>query len=119
VTHHHGPWPRRFDRALITVDSTGDPDGLACVLRSTDDYGFCTGVAIHFSDSVQVPLLHMYTKGVTFHLSRADSRRFLPTVIELVASGRLDPAAIPTTTVTWADAAKAWLEPATKLVISR
>jgi alcohol dehydrogenase len=119
VTHHHGPWPRRFDRALITVDSTGDPDGLACVLRSTDDYGFCTGVAPHFSDTVPIPLLHMYTKGITFHVSRADSRRFLPAVIELVASGRVNPAAIPTTTVAWSEAAEAWLEPATKLVVSR
>src|SRR5438128_1538014 len=23
VTEHHGPWPRHFDRALITVDGTG------------------------------------------------------------------------------------------------
>src|SRR5262249_23709308 len=42
VVEHHGSWPRRFDRALITVDGTGDPEGLATVLRSTEDYGYCT-----------------------------------------------------------------------------
>jgi threonine dehydrogenase-like Zn-dependent dehydrogenase len=116
---HRGPWPKRFERALITVDASGDQDGLACVLRSTDDYGYCTGVAIHFAESTPVPLLQMYTKGVTFHVSRADSRRFLPSVLELVVAGRLNLAEVPTRTVGWEQAAEAWLEPAIKLVVSR
>jgi alcohol dehydrogenase len=119
VIVHHGPWPRRFDRAAITVDNTGDADGLACTLRSTDDYGTCTGVAIHFTPTTPIPLLEMYTKGITFHVSRADSRRFLPTVIDLVAGGLVDPLQIPTTIVDWDDADAAWLEPATKLVVKR
>jgi threonine dehydrogenase-like Zn-dependent dehydrogenase len=119
VDHHEGPWPRRFDRALITVDATGDEDGLAATLRSTDDYGTCTSVAIYFSGSTPVPLLEMYTRGVTFHASRADSRRFLPAVLDLVADGTLDPLAVPTTVVPWNEAAEAWLEPATKLVVDR
>jgi hypothetical protein len=40
-------------------------------------------------------------------------------VIDLVAAGRLDPTAVPTTLATWDDAAAAWLEPATKLVVTR
>jgi hypothetical protein len=40
-------------------------------------------------------------------------------VLALVASGRLDPLAIPTTVVRWEEAAQAWLEPATKLVVVR
>lgn len=119
VTVHQGPWPRSFERAAVTVENTMDQDGLACTLRSTDDYGYCTSVAIHFSEMTPVPLLHMYTKGITLHLSRADSRRLLPEVLGLVASGRLDPAAVQTRVVAWEDAAQAWLEPATKLVVSR
>jgi threonine dehydrogenase-like Zn-dependent dehydrogenase len=61
----------------------------------------------------------MYTKGITFHVSRADSRRYLPTVIDLVASGRIDPMTVPTTIVEWEKADQAWLEPATKLVLER
>jgi threonine dehydrogenase-like Zn-dependent dehydrogenase len=116
---HEGPWPRSFERAAVTVENTMETDGLACALRSTDDYGFCTSVAIHFAEMTPLPLLHMYTKGITLHLSRADSRRFLPEVIDLVASGRLDPSLIPTRVVGWEDAAGAWLEPAVKLVVSR
>ena len=120
VMEHHGrPWPRRFDRALITVDGTGDPEGLATVLRSTEDYGYCTSVAIYFAPYTPVPLLEMYRRGVTFHVSRADSRRFLPDVIGLVATERLNPLAIPTTVVPWDQAPRAWLEPATKLVLVR
>jgi threonine dehydrogenase-like Zn-dependent dehydrogenase len=115
---HEGAWPRRFERALITVENTGDPEGLACALRSTEDYGTCTSVAIHFAPA-SLPLLELYTRGMTFHTSRADSRRFLPEVVDLVARGRLDPLAIPTTIVPWDRADEAWLEPATKLVVQR
>jgi alcohol dehydrogenase len=116
---HVGDWPRRFDRARVTVDNTGTTQGLATVLRSTDDYGYCTSVAIHFEPATEVPLLEMYTRGVTFHVSRADSRRLLPTVLSLVVERRLDPLAVPVTPVDWADAERAWLTPATKLVARR
>jgi threonine dehydrogenase-like Zn-dependent dehydrogenase len=119
VTQLDGPWPRSFERALVTIENTMDPDGLLCALRSTDDYGWCTSVAIHFGETTPVPLLQMYTHGITLHASRADSRRLLPEVIELVAAGRLDPTAVPTTLAAWDAAAEAWLEPATKLVVTR
>jgi threonine dehydrogenase-like Zn-dependent dehydrogenase len=116
---HDGAWPKSFERALVTIENTMDPDGLACTLRSTDDYGFCTSVAIHFGATTPVPLLRMYTKGITLHASRADSRRLLPEVLDLVVAGRLDPTAVPTTVAAWDDAAEAWLEPAVKLVVAR
>jgi alcohol dehydrogenase len=119
VERHDGPWPRRFDNALVTVDNTGTEEGLATTLRSTGRCGVCTTVAIHFSPSTAVPLLEMYTRCVTLHASRADSRRHLPAVLDLVLEGRLDPLAVPTTVVPWDEAGQAWLEPATKLVVSR
>jgi threonine dehydrogenase-like Zn-dependent dehydrogenase len=119
VEEHHDSWPRRFGRAPITVDGTGDPEGLRAVLRSTEDYGYCTSVAIYFASATPMPLLEMYRRGVTFHVSRADSRRLLPEVLALVAAGRFDPLAIPTTVLPWDQAPAAWLEPATKLVLLR
>jgi threonine dehydrogenase-like Zn-dependent dehydrogenase len=116
---HEGPWPKRFATAPITVDVTGDAAGLSTVIRSTDRYGYCTSLAIAFQPETPVPMLEMYTRGITFHTSRADSRRFLPEVVDLVVSGALDPLAIPTTMATWSDAAEAWLEPAIKLVVTR
>jgi threonine dehydrogenase-like Zn-dependent dehydrogenase len=101
VTRHEGSWPARFDRAPVTIDNTGDAEGLSCTIRSTDDFGTCTSVAPQFAPATPVPLLAMYTKGITFHVSRADSRRFLPEVAELVASGIADPAGVPTAVVPW------------------
>jgi len=46
-----------------------------------------------------------------------NSRRLLPEVLGLVADGRLDPLAVPVTTVDSQDADRAWLPPATKLVL--
>lgn len=112
-------WPRRFERrALIVVDNVLEPEGLHCAVRSTDSYGHCTSVAIHFGETTPMPLLEMYTRGITFHTSRADSRRLLPEVLELVSAGDLNPAAVPTTIADWQDAAEAWLEPAIKLVVA-
>ncbi len=59
VEHRQGPWPRRYDRAPITVEASGELDGLTAALRSTDDYGFCTAVAIHFAPTVPLPLLEI------------------------------------------------------------
>ncbi len=116
---HEGPWPRRFDPAPITVDVTADPDGLAAVIRSTERYGTCTGLAIAFEPATPIPLLDMYTRGITFHTSRADARRYLPDVLALLATSSFDPRSVPTTTCRWDEAPDAWLEPAIKLVVER
>jgi threonine dehydrogenase-like Zn-dependent dehydrogenase len=116
---HAGPWPDRFEPAPVTVDVTADPGGLACVIRSTERYGTCTGLAIDFSPATPLPLLEMYTRGITFHTSRADARRYLPDVLGLLATTAFDPGDVPITTCTWDEAPQAWLEPAIKLVVER
>jgi alcohol dehydrogenase len=116
---HEGAWPKRFDRAPVTVENTADAAGLACTIRSTDDYGTCTPVAIHFAAEVPVPLLAMYTRGITLEVGRADSRRHLPAVLRLVAAGRFDPRRIQTTIAPFEQAREAWLEdPQRKLVLT-
>lgn len=117
VTQIDGEWPRRFARAPVVVENTGEPAGLACAIRSTDDYGTLTPVAIHFAPETPLPLLAMYTRGITLELGRADSRRHLDEVLALAADGRFDPTAIDTTVVAFEDAGEAWLEAATKLVV--
>jgi threonine dehydrogenase-like Zn-dependent dehydrogenase len=76
-------------------------------------------VTIHLGPGTALPLLEMYTRGITFHTSRADSRRYLPEVLDLVSAGRMDPLAAPTTAVHWDRAADHRLEPAVKLVVTR
>jgi len=119
TTDLRGEFPHRLDRAPIVIAASLAVEGLHCAIRSTQAYGRLSVVTIHFAPQTPLPLLEMYTRGITFHTSRADSRRYLPEVLDLVAAGRLDPLAVPTTVVDWGQALQRWLEPAIKMVITR
>ena len=119
ITDLRGEFPRRLDRAPIVIAGSLATEGLHCAIRSTEAYGRLTVVTIHFAPQTPLPLLEMYTRGITFHTSRADSRRYLPEVLDLVAAGRLDPLAVPTTVVPREQAGERWLEPAIKMVVTR
>jgi len=118
VLHVPQKWPRRLDRAPVVVDTTAQAEGLACAVRSTEDFGLLTVLGIVFSEA-SLPMVEMYTRGITLHTSRADSRRHLPAVLELAATGVFDPLAVPVTTAAFDDAEQAWLAPATTLVLTR
>ena len=112
--------PSRLGPFPITVDSSSDPDGLAMALRSTAPDGTCTSTAIYFGEQPSLPLLEMYTKGITFRTGRANAREAMPHVLDLAASGALRPELITTRVVGFADAAEALLEHDwCKLVIER
>jgi threonine dehydrogenase-like Zn-dependent dehydrogenase len=112
--------PKRVGPYPITVDSSADPDGLGLALRSTAPDGVCTSTAIYFAEQPSLPLLEMYTKGITFKTGRANARPAIPHVLDLAASGALHPELVTTSVVAWADASDALLERDwTKLVIER
>jgi len=114
-----GPPPRRMGSFPITVDASADKDGLACALRSTESSGVCTSVGIYYEETTPVPLLEMFSKGVTFITSRASSRALMPAILDAVASGRLHPELVTSRVVAWDDAVDALLETPTKLVMTR
>jgi alcohol dehydrogenase len=112
--------PKRVGPHPITVDASADPDGLALALRSTAPDGVCTSTAIYFGEQPPLPLLEMYTKGITFKTGRVNARTAMPHVLDLAASGALRPELVTTSVVGWSDAADALLERGwTKLVIER
>ena len=112
--------PQRLGPFPVTVDSSADADGLALALRSTAPDGTCTSTAIYFGEQPSLPLLEMYTKGITFKTGRAHAREAMPHVLELAASGAIQPELVTTRTVAWDDAAEALREGDwTKLVIER
>jgi alcohol dehydrogenase len=112
--------PRRVGPYPITVDASGDPGGLALALRSTSPDGVCTSTAIYFGDDPSLPMLEMYTKGITFKTGRVHARQAIPEVLDLAASGRLRPEVITTRVLPWSDASEALLESDwTKLVFAR
>jgi threonine dehydrogenase-like Zn-dependent dehydrogenase len=112
--------PKRAGPYAITVDASADPDGLALALRSTAPDGICTSTAIYFAEQPTMPLLEMYTKGITFRTGRVNARTAMPHVLHLAASGALHPELVTTKVVAWADGADALVERDwTKLVIER
>ena len=80
----------------------------------------CTSTSIYFGEQPSLPLLEMYTKGITFKTGRANAREAMPHVLELAAAGTFQPERITTRVVAWSEASEALLERDwTKLVIAR
>ncbi|WP_028063189.1 alcohol dehydrogenase catalytic domain-containing protein [Solirubrobacter soli] len=113
-----GGWPAKLGRFAITVDASGDHDGLHTALRSTAADGTCTSVAIYFEPATPLPLLEMYTRGCTLHTGRCHARALIPDVLALIADGRLDPAAVTSAVVGFDDAESALAELPTKLILT-
>jgi threonine dehydrogenase-like Zn-dependent dehydrogenase len=118
-----GPYLARFPRRLgpypITVDASAHPDGLALAARSTAPGGTCTAVGIFYEEYTRMPLLEMYSAGVTFRHGRVAARAAMPAVLDLLAAGRIDPGLVTTRRAGWDQAAEAIAEAPLKLLISR
>ncbi|MEM7436963.1 MAG: zinc-binding dehydrogenase, partial [Myxococcota bacterium] len=105
--------------SLITVDASGTPEGISFAMRSTAPCGTCTSVTAGLSSKTEVPLNYAYMRGLNYKVGRVHSRTVLPSVIDLVTSGALDPLAILSRTATFDDAAEALLDPSPKLIFTR
>jgi alcohol dehydrogenase len=114
-----GPPPRKLGPYPITVDASASPHGLACTLRSTEPGGICTSVGIYFQPETPVPLLDMYTNGITFKTGRVNARAHMLDILDLVSSGRLHPERLTTLTAPWEDAPEAFAADTTKVVVVR
>ena len=112
-----GPWPRKLGSFPITVDASGDGDGLRCALNSTAFDGTCTCVAPYVAEAT-VPLLAMYSRCCTFHTGRAHARPAIDEVLALMTAG-FDPSPITSVVVDWEHAVEALSDPPMKLVITR
>jgi alcohol dehydrogenase len=115
VVEHSG----HYGEFAITVDASAVHDGLHAALRSTAPGGVCTSIAIYYEPLTPVPLLEMYTTGVTLVTGRAMARATIPAVLERIAAGDLHPDHVTSSVVSWEQAAEAVCESQTKLVIER
>ena len=109
----------RFGRYPITVDHSGEVAGLHSAIRSTEPEGVCTSSGIYIDATTPVPLLEMYTRGITFRTGRVNARAVIPHVVELIESGRLRPELVTAATVAWDDADAALADLAAKTVVVR
>jgi alcohol dehydrogenase len=111
-------YPDRLGPFAITVDASAAQEGLALALRSTAPDGICTSTGIYFEPLTPVPLLEMYTKGITFQTGRVHAGPAIPHVLELIEGG-WDPEPVTNRVAAWDEAADALVEERGKLVITR
>jgi alcohol dehydrogenase len=111
-------YPERLGPFPVTVDASASHDGLGLALRSTAPDGICTSTGIYFEQQTPVPLLEMYTKGITFQTGRVHAGPAIPHVLELIAGG-WDPAPVTNRVASWDDAADALVAERGKLVVTR
>ena len=77
----------------------------------------CTDTGIYYQ-SVEMPMLSMYTRGVRFVTGRVNARAALPGVLRLLADGcDLSPAL--DCVVAWEDAPEVWPKMTGKTVYTR
>jgi threonine dehydrogenase-like Zn-dependent dehydrogenase len=110
---------RSLGRYPITVDHSGETAGLQSAIRSTEPEGTCTATAIYFSPETPLPLLDMYTRGITFRTGRVNARAVIPDVLAAVAAGRLRPELVTAAIVTWDEADTALAQLDAKTVVTR
>ncbi|HEX6714950.1 MAG TPA: alcohol dehydrogenase catalytic domain-containing protein [Thermoleophilaceae bacterium] len=111
-------YPERLGPFAITVDASASHDGLGLALRSTAPDGICTSTGIYFEQQTPVPLLEMYTKGITFQTGRVHAGPAIPHVLELIEGG-WDPAPVTNRVAGWDDAPEALVSERGKLVVTR
>ena len=112
-------WPRRFRTHAVTVDCTGDPAGLAAVIRSTEAFGRCTSASIYFAGDTVVPMFDMNMKGIRFDTGRVNATALLPEVLSLMARHGLTPETVEATVVGWEDMDSALLQGAFRPIAVR
>jgi threonine dehydrogenase-like Zn-dependent dehydrogenase len=111
-------FPDRVGFYPITVDASANPSGISCALKSTDADGICTSIGIYF-EPIPLPLLDMFSQGITFVTGRPHVRTLMPEVLELVRQGRFDPDPMTVNRVDWDDAAEALSDLRAKTVVTR
>jgi alcohol dehydrogenase len=111
-------FPTRAGFYPVTVDASADPAGINCVLKSTDADGICTSIGIYL-EPTPLPLLDMFTQGITFVTGRPHVRTLMPEVLDLIREGKFDPDPMTVNRVDWDDAEPALSDLRAKTVVSR
>ena len=113
-----GPATSELGKFLVTVNGTITAEGLLAAVRLTEPGGHCTSVA-HMEAEAPMPMYELWSRSVHLHIGIGQARPAMPAILDLVAADRLRPQLVTSLTAAWDDAAEAWLEPATKLVVTR
>lgn len=107
----------RLDRKFpIVVDANVLDDGRNLAFRSVEPCGTVTSVSGGASAVSSLPLQTMYLKGVRYEIGRVHAVATAGPVLELVATGTLDPARLVSSIVPFSEAVEGMVAHGTKVV---
>ncbi|TGJ98847.1 alcohol dehydrogenase [Leptospira langatensis] len=110
--------PKSFGKFDIVAEANGTGEGWECGLRSVGIEGIFSSASIFWTNSVPIPYLELYNNGATLKIGRVRSREWIPEILREVEAG-YDPSKVTTRKAAWSNAAEAFLEEETKLIIVR
>lgn len=87
---------RQTPPAGLVVSATGSSRGMWAALSRTAPDGVCSSVG-GLPRVGRVPVMRVYGRNVSLHVGRTHVRALLPSVLELIASGRFQPERVITT----------------------
>ncbi|MEM7184122.1 MAG: alcohol dehydrogenase catalytic domain-containing protein [Spirochaetota bacterium] len=119
VTAIESEYKESFGKYMLTVDASASEKGIRSALRSTEPGGTCTSTGIYFSNEIKFPLWDMYNNDITFKTGVAHSGKYIPKVMDLLQTKKIEPQKVITKKVPWEDAKEGYKEKTTKLVVIR
>lgn len=113
-----GQWDslKLSERFPIVVDANVLDAGRNLALRSVEPCGVCTSVSGGATSRASLPLQSMYLKGIRYEVGRVHACATARPVLDLVASGSLDPVRIVNKVVPFSEAVEGMVLPVTKVV---
>lgn len=111
--------PRTGNDYFISVDASGNANGLRFAIRSLAPGGICTSVGYYFRKGIKLPLMQMYSNCTSLHMGLSNARAAIPEIIKLIEEKKFQPEKITSLVADWKDAHEAYLERTTKVVIQR
>lgn len=106
------------DKYDIVVEASSTEKGLKAAIDKTKPYGVCSSSGIYFR-KITMPLIKMYTKGITFKTGLANARTDAEKVLELVKLNKLDLSLVTTKLDTWENSIDAFLSKTSKVIVTR
>jgi alcohol dehydrogenase len=113
-----GQWDslKLSERFPIVVDANVLDAGRNLALKSVEPCGVCTSVSGGATSRASLPLQSMYLKGIRYEVGRVHACATARPVLDLVASGSLDPVRIVNKVVPFSEAVDGMVLPVTKVV---
>jgi threonine dehydrogenase-like Zn-dependent dehydrogenase len=102
----------------LIVDASFNPSWLRRACRMLNPEGQIECLGGYFED-VAMPMFAMYSTNVRFRIARGNPGPHIRPMLDLIATGAVDPTVIYSETIDWQDAPEALLRPSLKPIVTR